>query len=185
MPAVITTEASSSDSLNYTSSSAAEKQETGEGNGEDLPLEKLLLNGVVSFFKNENFHAILGGVVGFWGGVFGMGVVFLLLVAFRRHRKKVDEEARNPSVCHEEVVDGEHVDASLCNGDIEEQQEGQQQPQDQRPKNDPSSSATDKAMMLQQRNLDLKAEKGGGKPTTEMVDLSNIADKTVKKQSTS
>ena len=42
-----------------------------------------LLTPFVAFFKNEDFHAILGGVVGFWGGVFGLGVIFLLLVAFR------------------------------------------------------------------------------------------------------
>ena len=32
---------------------------------------------------DRDLHAILGGVVGFWGGVFALGVVFLLMVAYR------------------------------------------------------------------------------------------------------
>lgn len=32
-------------------------------------------------------QAILGGVVGFWGGVFGMGLVYLFIVFLRRFRK--------------------------------------------------------------------------------------------------
>ena len=40
-------------------------------------------------------QAIIGGVVGFWGGVFGMGSVYLLVVCLRRIRKQVQNQRNN------------------------------------------------------------------------------------------
>ena len=37
-------------------------------------------------------QAILGGVAGFWGGVFGMGSVYLLMVAAKRIINPVADE---------------------------------------------------------------------------------------------
>ena len=42
-------------------------------------------------------QAIIGGVVGFWGGVFGMGLVYLLVVFLRRFRKNWADQ-RNQSI---------------------------------------------------------------------------------------
>lgn len=77
-----------------------------------MPLEsKKLLNN--NNFKNSFFflnavsiftdhllvskeaQAIIGGVVGFWGGVFGMGSVYLLVVCLRRIRKQVQNQRNN------------------------------------------------------------------------------------------
>ena len=45
-------------------------------------------------------QAIIGGVVGFWGGVFGMGLVYLLVVFLRRLRKNLHDHRKNtaPSI---------------------------------------------------------------------------------------
>ena len=40
-------------------------------------------------------QAIMGGVVGFWGGVFGMGSVYLLVVFLRRFRKALRHRRNN------------------------------------------------------------------------------------------
>ena len=40
-------------------------------------------------------QAIIGGVVGFWGGVFGMGLVYLLVVFLRRFRKSWADQRNN------------------------------------------------------------------------------------------
>ena len=43
---------------------------------------------------SEEFKAILGGVLGFWGGVGSMGTVFLLVVMTQRYccRRRMDKE---------------------------------------------------------------------------------------------
>ena len=73
-----------------------------------MPLEsKKLLNNNHIFFPNavsiftdhllvsKEAQAIIGGVVGFWGGVFGMGSVYLLVVCLRRIRKQVQNQRNN------------------------------------------------------------------------------------------
>ena len=40
-------------------------------------------------------QAIIGGVVGFWGGVFGMGSIYLLVVFLRRIRKHFNNHRKN------------------------------------------------------------------------------------------
>ena len=44
---------------------------------------------------SKEAQAIIGGVVGFWGGVFGMGSVYLLIVCLRRIRKQVNNQRNN------------------------------------------------------------------------------------------
>ena len=44
---------------------------------------------------SKEAQAIIGGVVGFWGGVFGMGSVYLLVVCLRRIRKQVQNQRNN------------------------------------------------------------------------------------------
>ena len=43
---------------------------------------------------SEEFKAILGGVLGFWGGVGSMGTVFLLVVLTQRYccRRRMDKD---------------------------------------------------------------------------------------------
>ena len=43
---------------------------------------------------SDDFKAILGGVLGFWGGVGSMGTVFLLVVMTQRYccRRRMDKE---------------------------------------------------------------------------------------------
>ena len=43
---------------------------------------------------SEEFQAILGGVLGFWGGVGSMGTVFLLVVLTQRYccRRRLDKD---------------------------------------------------------------------------------------------
>ena len=43
---------------------------------------------------SEEFKAILGGVLGFWGGVGSMGTVFLLVVLTQRYccRRRLDKD---------------------------------------------------------------------------------------------
>ena len=43
---------------------------------------------------SDEFKAILGGVLGFWGGVGSMGTVFLLVVMTQRYccRRRMDKE---------------------------------------------------------------------------------------------
>jgi len=54
--------------------------------------------GVVELDKSwplsDEFKAILGGVLGFWGGVGSMGTVFLLVVLTQRYccRRRMDKE---------------------------------------------------------------------------------------------
>ena len=73
--------------------------------GLKMPLEsQKLLNNNHIFFPNavsiftdhllvsKEAQAIIGGVVGFWGGVFGMGSVYLLVVCLRRIRKQVQNQ---------------------------------------------------------------------------------------------
>ena len=49
---------------------------------------------------SKEAQAIIGGVVGFWGGVFGMGLVYLLVVFLRRLRKNLHNHRKNtaPSI---------------------------------------------------------------------------------------
>ena len=44
---------------------------------------------VASIFGKEyiNTIAILGGVIGFWGGIFVLGIIYLILVFIRRRVK--------------------------------------------------------------------------------------------------
>ena len=44
---------------------------------------------------SKEAQAIIGGVVGFWGGVFGMGSVYLLVVFLRRLRKHLNDHRKN------------------------------------------------------------------------------------------
>lgn len=44
---------------------------------------------------SKEAQAIIGGVVGFWGGVFGMGSVYLLVVFLRRLRKHFQNHRKN------------------------------------------------------------------------------------------
>merc|ERR1711997_1306078 len=44
---------------------------------------------------SKEAQAIIGGVVGFWGGVFGMGSVYLLVVFLRRFRKHLRNRRKN------------------------------------------------------------------------------------------
>lgn len=44
---------------------------------------------------SKEAQAIIGGVVGFWGGVFGMGSVYLLVVFLRRLRKHLQNHRKN------------------------------------------------------------------------------------------
>ena len=52
------------------------------------------------FLVSKEAQAIIGGVVGFWGGVFGMGSVYLLVVFLRRLRKHFQNHRKNttPSI---------------------------------------------------------------------------------------
>jgi len=45
-----------------------------------------------SFFSSMDFHSILIGVVGFWGGVFCMGLLYLLAVLAKRVFKPEEAE---------------------------------------------------------------------------------------------
>ena len=49
---------------------------------------------------SKEAQAIIGGVVGFWGGVFGMGLVYLLVVFLRRLRTNLHNHRKNtaPSI---------------------------------------------------------------------------------------
>jgi hypothetical protein len=47
-------------------------------------------------------QAIIGGVVGFWGGVFGMGSVYLLVVFLRRLRKQAQNSQKHGHVSNVE-----------------------------------------------------------------------------------
>ena len=49
-------------------------------------------------------QAIIGGVVGFWGGVFGMGSVYLLVVCLRRLRKQLQNQRNNGPIILAEKV---------------------------------------------------------------------------------
>lgn len=46
-----------------------------------------------TFLDNTEVRAILGGVIGFWGGVFGMGSIFLTMVLLKRciHNKTQED----------------------------------------------------------------------------------------------
>ena len=48
---------------------------------------------------SDEFKAILGGVLGFWGGVGSMGTVFLLVVMSQRYccRRRMDKEEAGSS----------------------------------------------------------------------------------------
>ena len=54
----------------------------------------------VSFFGKEyiNTIAIIGGVIGFWGGIFVLGIVYLFLVCIRRCRKQSTTQASSGGV---------------------------------------------------------------------------------------
>ena len=54
----------------------------------------------VSFFGKEyiNSIAIIGGVIGFWGGIFVIGIVYLFLVCIRRYRRQSTAQARSGGV---------------------------------------------------------------------------------------
>ena len=51
-------------------------------NSTDRPEESI-------WYANKELFAIIGGVVGFWGGVFGLGLVFLIFACIRRLRKGI------------------------------------------------------------------------------------------------
>ena len=50
-------------------------------------------------------QAIIGGVVGFWGGVFGMGLVYLLVVFLRRFRKQWSDSRNNSAIPSRSLLD--------------------------------------------------------------------------------
>ncbi len=50
----------------------------------------------LTFLVGEDFLAIVGGVAGFWGGVFAAGALFVLMAAVRMRRKLREERERNP-----------------------------------------------------------------------------------------
>ena len=54
----------------------------------------------VSFFGKEyiNTIAIIGGVIGFWGGIFVIGIVYLFLVCIRRYRRQSTAQASSGGV---------------------------------------------------------------------------------------
>ena len=54
----------------------------------------------VSFFGKEyiNAIAIIGGVIGFWGGIFVIGIVYLFLVCIRRCRRQSTAQASSGGV---------------------------------------------------------------------------------------
>ena len=55
---------------------------------------------VASIFGKEyiNTIAILGGVIGFWGGIFVLGIIYLILVCIRRLRKHSTTEGSGGAV---------------------------------------------------------------------------------------
>ena len=55
---------------------------------------------VASIFGKEyiNTIAILGGVIGFWGGIFVLGIIYLILVCIRRLRKHSTTESSGGAV---------------------------------------------------------------------------------------
>lgn len=81
----------------------------GPTNGTSFQVHPLLAP-FWNFITDQQVVAILGGVVGFWGGVFGCGLIFLLLVAYRRWKKRRFNELNNPTI----VEDG-HPDESKQN----------------------------------------------------------------------
>ena len=50
-------------------------------------------------------QAIIGGVVGFWGGVFGMGLVYLFVVFLRRFRKRLHDQRNNAGIPSRSILD--------------------------------------------------------------------------------
>ena len=50
-------------------------------------------------------QAIIGGVVGFWGGVFGMGLVYLFVVFLRRFRKRLHDQRANSGIPSRSLLD--------------------------------------------------------------------------------
>ena len=54
----------------------------------------------VSFFGKDyiNTIAIIGGVIGFWGGIFVIGIVYLFLVCIRRCSKQSTAQASSDGV---------------------------------------------------------------------------------------
>ncbi len=61
----------------------------------DLPEQNTSLTIADHFLVSKEAQAIIGGVVGFWGGVFGMGSVYLLVVFLRRLRKNLHHHRQN------------------------------------------------------------------------------------------
>lgn len=64
----------------------------------DVSISDSLAQDIISFqtgtfLDNTEVRAILGGVIGFWGGVFGMGSIFLTMVMLKRciHNKTQDD----------------------------------------------------------------------------------------------
>jgi len=64
----------------------------------DVSISDSLTKDIISFqtgtfLDNTEVRAILGGVIGFWGGVFGMGSIFLTMVLLKRciHNKTQED----------------------------------------------------------------------------------------------
>jgi len=61
---------------------------------DDLPVDQSEEPVEESFTNTKEFRAVMGGVAGFWGGVFSMGSIYLLMVFAKRVFNPEEEEKK-------------------------------------------------------------------------------------------
>jgi len=71
---------------------AVTAQERVEDITESVSLGEIVEISKKSFMETQEFKAIMGGVAGFWGGVFSMGSIFLMMVLAKRMFKQGEDE---------------------------------------------------------------------------------------------